>query len=83
VLEQPVGITASNRELFDNLWKQWLEQLLDKRDDLGSDEIEAFATAMWAPDFAVSVTRDHVRSLRTPMLVLPGIDDCHPDRDRL
>lgn len=44
VLEQPVGITASNRELFDNMWKQWREQLMDKRDDLASDEIEAFAT---------------------------------------
>ena len=78
VLEQPVGITASNRELFDNMWKQWREQLLVKRPDLASDEIEAFATAMWAPDFAVSVTRDQVRSFRTPMLVLPGVDEYHP-----
>src|SRR6516165_771169 len=78
VLEQPVGIIASNRELFDNLWKQWGEQLMSERDDLGSDEIEAFATTMWAPDFAVSVTRDQVRSFRTPMLVLPGVDEYHP-----
>ena len=78
VLEQPVGIIASNRELFDNVWKQWGEQLMSKRHDLGSDEIEAFATAMWAPDFAVSVTRDQVRSFRTPMLVLPGVDEHHP-----
>jgi pimeloyl-ACP methyl ester carboxylesterase len=49
VLEQPVGIIASNRELFDNIWKQWAEQLMSKRDDIGSDEIEAFATTMWAP----------------------------------
>jgi len=78
VLEQPVGIIESNRELFDNLWKQWREQLMSKHDDLGSDEIEAFATTMWAPDFAVSVTRDQVRSFRTPMLVLPGVDEYHP-----
>ena len=78
VLEQPVGIIASNRELFDSLWKQWGEQLMSERDDLGSDEIEAFATTMWAPDFAVSVTRDQVRSFRTPMLVLPGVDEYHP-----
>ena len=78
VLEQPVGIIASNRELFDNLWKQWGEQLMSNRDDLGSDEIEAFSTTMWAPDFAVSVTRDQVRSFRTPMLVLPGVDEYHP-----
>jgi pimeloyl-ACP methyl ester carboxylesterase len=78
VLEQPVGIIPSNRELFDNLWKSWAEQLMSKRDDIGSDEIEAFATTMWAPDFAVSVTRDQVRSFSTPMLVLPGIDEFHP-----
>jgi hypothetical protein len=33
---------------------------------------------MWTSDFAVSVTRDQVRSCRTPMLVLPGIDEYHP-----
>ena len=74
VLEQPVGIIESNRELFDSIWKQWGEGLAGERDDLSSDQIEAFATAMWAPGFAVSVTRDQVRSFRTPMLVLPGID---------
>ncbi len=78
VLEQPVGIIESNRELFDSIWKQWGERLAGERDDLGSDEIEAFATAMWAPGFAVSVTRDQVRSFRTPMLVLPGVDEYHP-----
>jgi pimeloyl-ACP methyl ester carboxylesterase len=78
VIEQSVGIIASNRELFDNIWKQWGEQLLSTHDDLTSEEIEAFGTTMWAPDFAVSVTRDQVRSFRTPMLVLPGIDDHHP-----
>ncbi|HUN33606.1 MAG TPA: alpha/beta hydrolase [Trebonia sp.] len=78
VLEQPVGIIESNRELFDNLWKPWGEQLLNQRDDLSGDEIKTFAEAMWAPGFAVSVTRDQVRSLRTPMLVLPGVDEHHP-----
>jgi len=58
VLEQPVGIIASNRDLLENLWKQWGEQLMDTRDDLTSDQIEAFATAMWGADFAVSMTRD-------------------------
>ena len=78
VLEQPVGIIDSNRELFDNIWKEWAGQLESERDDLDAAEIEAFATAMWASDFAVSVTRDQIRSFRTPMLVLPGIDEYHP-----
>jgi len=78
VVEQSVGIIATNREVFDNMWKPWREQLMSTRDDLTSEEIEAFATTMWAPDFAVSVTREQVRSFRTPMLVLPGIDEHHP-----
>ena len=55
---------------------------MSERDDLGSDEIEAFAATIWAPDFAASVTGDHVRSFRTRMLVLPGVDEPPPDRDR-
>jgi hypothetical protein len=51
---------------------------MGERDDLGSDEIEAFATAMWGADFAVSVTWDQVPSFRTPMLMLPGVDEHHP-----
>ena len=82
VLEQPVEITASNRELFDNAWRQWGEQLMRTRDDLGSDEIEAFATTMWSSDFAVSVTRDQLRSFRTPMPRLAGSRCTPPDRDR-
>lgn len=78
VLEQPVGITDGNRGLFDNLWKQRGEQLISKRGDLGSDEIAAFAITMRAPGFAVSVTRDQVRSFRTPVLVLPGVGEPHP-----
>jgi pimeloyl-ACP methyl ester carboxylesterase len=78
VLEQPAGIVPSNRELFGDVWKQWREQLMNERDDLASDEIEAFTATMWARDFAVSVSRDQVRSMVTPMLVLPGIDEFHP-----
>jgi pimeloyl-ACP methyl ester carboxylesterase len=78
VLEQPAGIIDSSRELFDHLGKPWGEQLLSTRDDLGSEQIEAFAAAMRAPGFAVSVTRDQVRSFGTPMLVLPGVDEHHP-----
>jgi hypothetical protein len=51
---------------------------MGERDDLGSDEIETFATTMRAPGFAVSVTRDQARSFRMPMLVLPGADEYHP-----
>jgi fermentation-respiration switch protein FrsA (DUF1100 family) len=59
-------------------WGAYAADQLAVMDHLGSAEIEAFGTAMWAPGFAVSVTRDQVRSFRTPMLVLPGVDEYHP-----
>ncbi|MGH3171083.1 MAG: alpha/beta fold hydrolase, partial [Trebonia sp.] len=78
VLQQPVGIIARNRALFDDIWKEWGQQLASRRGAAAQSEIEAFGTAMWAGDFVASVSRDQVRSFRTPMLVLPGIDDYHP-----
>ncbi len=78
VLEQPAGITGSTRVLVDGSWTQWGGRLPGERDGLGAGEIEAFATAMRAAGFAVSVTRDQVRSFRTPMLVLPGVDARRP-----
>lgn len=78
VLEQPVGIIESNRALFDDIWREWGSQLRSKGATFGDGEIEAFGTRMWAGDFAASVRRDQVRSFRTPMLVLPGVDEYHP-----
>jgi pimeloyl-ACP methyl ester carboxylesterase len=83
VLEQPVGIMARNRELFDNIWRPWAKELTDAREGagvaaLGHGAAAEFGTAMWAGDFVASVSRDTVRSIRTPMLVLPGIDEYHP-----
>jgi pimeloyl-ACP methyl ester carboxylesterase len=82
VLEQPVGIIARNRELFDNIWRPWAAELTAARSvsDTGVDDaaVAEFGTAMWASDFVASVSRDTVRTFRTPMLVLPGVDDYHP-----
>ena len=57
VLEQPVGIIGATGSSLTTSGSSGVSGSR-QRDDLGSDEIEAFATAMWAPGFAVSVTRD-------------------------
>lgn len=77
VLEQPVGMTAENRPLYEQMWRSWGDRL-SSRPDLNPDEIEAFGRAMWHGDFVLSVSRDFVRSCRTPLLVLPGTDRYHP-----
>jgi len=78
VLEQPIGVHAGNRELFEGMWRSWAEELVAGRDDIDAATAEAFGRAMWAGDFVVSVARDAVRSCPTPLLVMPGIDEFHP-----
>ena len=78
VLEQPIGIVEDNRELFRNMWREWGRQLADRRVDIDPATVEAFGTRMWEGDFVLNVTRDFVRSITTPVLVLPGVDQFHP-----
>jgi pimeloyl-ACP methyl ester carboxylesterase len=77
VLAQPVGVTADNRPLYEQMWRSWANRL-SSRPDLNPDEIEEFGKLMWSGDFVLSVSRDFVRSCRTPLLVLPGTDRYHP-----
>ena len=78
VLEQPIGIVDDNQELFRNMWREWGQQLADRRADIEPATIEAFGTRMWQGEFVVNVTRDFVRTVTTPLLVLPGVDPFHP-----
>src|SRR5712692_6698067 len=78
VLEQPVGIDENNKTTLPNMWVEWANELVKKRDDVDMAKAEAFGRKMWAGDFVLSVTRDFVGSCQTPMLVLPGIDLPHP-----
>jgi len=77
VLEQPVGMTAENRPLYDQMWRSWAARL-SRRFDLNVDEIESFGTEMWRHEFVLSVSREFLRKCSTPMLVLPGTDSFHP-----
>ena len=79
VLEQPIGLVATNRETFqDNIWKPWGEDLAARREDVTMDQVLAFGQRMWGGDFVFSVPKDTLRTITTPFLVLPGIDVAHP-----
>ena len=78
VLQQPVGITGGNEQLYEAMWRGWADQLARSRADLDPAQLEAFGTRMWAGDFVLSVSRDFVRNCSTPLLVLPGVDRYHP-----
>lgn len=79
VLLQPIGLLEENRTLFERMWHDWRDELLERREDVAAEEVDAFGREMWGHEgFVGSVSRDAVRSMRTPMLVMPGVDAGHP-----
>lgn len=78
VLEQPIGVQDSNREMFAGMQSSWADELAGARPDLPRGEIDTFLAAMWGQEFVVSVERRVIESCPVPLLVLPGIDDFHP-----
>ncbi|MFD2414879.1 alpha/beta fold hydrolase [Amycolatopsis pigmentata] len=76
VLEMPIGIAGGNEVKFEGQWKTWRDGLVQFRPELSEAKIVEFAERMWKDrDFVVSMTDDEVRSVTTPMLVLPGSED--------
>jgi pimeloyl-ACP methyl ester carboxylesterase len=79
VIEQPIGISDENREVLPtNLYGRWAKALPQKRPELDPGTVEAFGKRMFTGDFVFSVTRDFVKTCRTPMLVMPGNNLDHP-----
>ena len=78
VLQQPIGIVEDNRELFRNMWREWGSQLAARRTDIDPATVDAFGTRMWAGEFVLNVSPEFVRTVTTPLLVLPGVDQFHP-----
>jgi len=78
VLQQPIGIVDDNRVLFRNMWREWGQQLADRRPDIDPATVDAFGSRMWQGEFVLNVTRDSLRQVTTPILVLPGVDQFHP-----
>jgi pimeloyl-ACP methyl ester carboxylesterase len=78
VLQQPVGITDANRALWPQMFDTWAEDLLAKRPDLDREMLGEFGRRMWGGDFVLSVSRDDLKAMTNPILVMPGIDIHHP-----
>jgi pimeloyl-ACP methyl ester carboxylesterase len=79
VLEQPIGLDHTNPGWFgERVWKEWAQELVAKRPELSWDTVEKFCRTMWAGDFVISVPKEFLSTIQTPLLVLPGIDMAHP-----
>ena len=80
VLCQPIGHRPEDPDVLYESGLAWGKELTEKRSDVDMAKVEMLLRAMYRSpgDFVYSVSRDDVRSLSTPLLVLPGNDRPHP-----
>lgn len=78
VLQNPIGLSPENRAAFIEMFDGWAGALKTDHLELTDAVLNAFRANMYGGDFVFSVTRDFVKSCRTPLLVLAGDDLYHP-----
>jgi pimeloyl-ACP methyl ester carboxylesterase len=79
---QPSGYRPEMPDLsYNNNMKGWGPELCSRRPEISMPMVDAFLTNMYRgarADFVYTVTRDFVRSVQTPILVLPDDVPAHP-----
>lgn len=78
---QPSGFRPEMPDLaYRNNTKNWGVPLVVKRPDVTMDDVHAFLTEMYTKraDFVFTVSREFVRTIRTPLLVAPDDIPAHP-----
>ncbi len=81
VLAQPSGFRPELPTLsYENNMTGWGPELVKRRPDVTMQMVDRFLTKMYRdkPDFVWTVTRDFVRTCRTPVLILPDDIPGHP-----
>ena len=77
ILQNPIGLSAQNREMFFRMFDTWADGFKVKR-GLDDASLRQFRDTMYGSDFVFNVSREFVRSCKTPMLILCGSDEYHP-----
>jgi len=80
VLQQPIGFSGSNREVFYELFDSWAAELKQTRSDIPDHALPPFRSRMYDGDFVFSVSREEVSACPVPLLVLRGNDVYHPSQ---
>jgi pimeloyl-ACP methyl ester carboxylesterase len=79
VLQQPIGLSDSNRPVFYELFDGWASELLQSRSELSPEALASFRERMFGGDaFTYGVSREVVARCPVPLLVLRGNDVYHP-----
>jgi hypothetical protein len=78
---QPSGFRPEMPDLFyQNNMTKWGPQLCARRPEVTMATVHDFLTSMYTKraDFVFTVSRDFVRSIRTPLLIAPDDVPAHP-----
>jgi pimeloyl-ACP methyl ester carboxylesterase len=79
VLMQPIGPDPNEPGYFGpRMWTPWGENLVESGANVDMATVDAFGHGLFDSDFVFSVSRDFVRTVQTPMLLLDGNDVAHP-----
>jgi pimeloyl-ACP methyl ester carboxylesterase len=79
VLMQPIGLDPNDPGYFGpSMWVPWGEGLIANGANLKLEDVDAFGHNLFDGDFVFSVSRDFVKTVQTPMLLLDGDDRAHP-----
>ena len=77
VLQNPIGLSPSNRAALDHEFELWTKEV-SGWPDIDPAALPAFGKRMFGGDFIFSVSREFVRSCAIPSLLMPGTDLVHP-----
>lgn len=76
---QPIGTDETNTGVFGpSTYRPWGAALIENGADLTMETVEAFGEKLFEAGFVFSVSRDFLRTVQAPMLLLYGDDPPHP-----
>ena len=78
VLQNPIGLNPEFPTYFPDGFVEWTAELRRDRPELDAAAMAAFGKRMWDGEFVFAVSRDFVKRVDVPCLVLPGDDKPHP-----
>lgn len=78
VLQQTIGF-ENNRKEFYEMFDGWANDIKESHSEADDNAWASFRSNMYDGDFLFNASRDFVKSVETPLLVLMGGDVYHPE----
>jgi pimeloyl-ACP methyl ester carboxylesterase len=79
VLMQPIGEDDTNPGLFGpRMWQPWGQNLVDRGASFSMEQVDQFGHSLFDSGFVFTATRDELKAMQTPLLLLYGDDAAHP-----